>query len=202
MSEILVLYFSRYGATTRLAEGIARGIESVSGITARLRTVPPVHADYETQGDAIPESGAPYASLDDLRECQALALGSPSYFGNMAAPLKYFIDQTSPLWLSGEMKGKPAAVFTASSSLHGGQESVLLSMMVPLLHHGMLLMGLPYTEAALRNTRSGGTPYGVSAYKPHGGDEALSEDEQQLAQALGKRLAETTRNLLSGGGLV
>lgn len=202
MSDILVLYYSRYGGTAKLAELIARGIESVPGSTARLRTVPQLRTDFAPPADDIPASGAPYATLDDLRECQAVALGSPAYFGNMAAPLKYFIDQTSPLWLAGEMKGKPAAVFTSSSSLHGGQESVLLSMMIPLLHHGMLLMGLPYTEAALRNTKTGGTPYGVSALMPQGGDGVLSEDEHQLALALGKRLATTTQNLHKGGGFV
>jgi len=202
MTEILVLYYSRHGATARLADVVARGIESVPGAVARLRTVAPVRADFEAPADAIPASGAPYADLDDLRQCQALALGSPTHFGNMASPLKYFLDQTSPLWLSGEMQGKPAAVFTATSSLHGGQESTLLSMMLPLLHHGMLLLGLPYTEAGVRNTRSGGGPYGLSAFRPHGGPAELSAEEHELALALGRRLAQTTLHLLNGGGLV
>lgn len=202
MAEILVLYYSRHGTTTKLAEAIARGIESVPGMEARLRTVAPVRADFETAADAIPQSGAPYATLDDLRQCQALALGSPTHFGNMAAPMKYFLDQTSPLWLAGEMQGKPAAVFTATSSLHGGQESTLLSMMLPLLHHGMLLLGLPYTEAGVRNTRSGGGPYGASAFKPHDSAPELSEEEHALARALGRRLAQTTQRLIQGDGFV
>jgi NAD(P)H dehydrogenase (quinone) len=160
MNEILVLYYSRYGATAEMARRIAHGIEEVSGCQARLRTVPPVSTVCEATEDTIPAEGAPYATLDDLNECAGLALGSPTRFGNMAAPLKYFIDSTSSLWLSGALAGKPAAVFTSTSSLHGGQETTLLSMMLPLLHHGMLILGLPSTETDLIKTETGGTPTG------------------------------------------
>jgi NAD(P)H dehydrogenase (quinone) len=162
VTEILVLYYSRSGATRRLAELIAQGIDATSGAEARLRRVPPVSPISEATAPAIPDEGPPYVELADLTECAALALGSPTRFGNMAAPLKYFLDQTGPLWLAGGMAGKPACVFTSTGSMHGGQESTLLSMMLPLLHHGMLIVGLPYTEADLMATQSGGTPYGAS----------------------------------------
>ncbi len=189
MPHVLILYYSRHGATAAMANLIARGVEEVPGIEARLRTVPAVSTVCEATEDSIPASGAPYADLDDLRHAAGLALGSPTRFGNMAAPLKYFLDGTSALWLSGALIGKPAAVFTSTSSLHGGQESTLLSMMLPLLHHGMLLMGLPYSETDLLRTTSGGTPYGPSHLA--GGDSQLplSEEERRLCQALGRRLA-------------
>ena len=195
MTEILVLYYSRYGATADMARRIARGIEEVSGCQARLRTVPAVSTVCEAVASDIPDDGPPYASLEDLRECAALALGSPTRFGNMAAPLKYFIDSTSSLWLSGALAGKPAAVFTSTSSLHGGQESTLLSMMLPLLHHGMLLLGLPYTESALLTTTSGGTPYGPSHTAGTDSKRPLTEDEKDLCRALGRHLANTARAL-------
>src|SRR5919109_971907 len=162
MAEILVLYYSRSGATAELARQVCRGVESVAGASARLRTVPPVSAESEGPAKPVPASGAPYATLDDLRETQGLLLGSPTRFGNMAAPLKHFLDGTGSLWLSGVLAGKPAGVFTSTQTLHGGQETTLLSMMLPLLHHGMYIVGLPYTEAALTTTRSGGSPYGAS----------------------------------------
>src|SRR5271169_6172254 len=189
MSEILVLYYSRHGGTAALARQICRGIESIAGMRARLRTVPPVAATIERLEPGVPEQGAPYASHADLEQCAGLVLGSPTRFGNMAAPLKFFLDGTSALWLSGALAGKPAGVFTSTQTLHGGQESTLLSMMVPLLHHGMYLVGLPFTEAGLSDTRSGGTPYGashVAALTPHG---ELSEHESALARALGARVA-------------
>ena len=186
---ILVLYYSRHGATRKLAEHIAQGIESVAGCEARLRTVPPVSTVTEATEPAVPASGAPYVELADLESCGALAMGSPTRFGNMAAPLKYFLDGTSAQWLSGSLAGKPACVFTSTGSLHGGQETTLLSMMLPLLHHGMMLMGLPYTEAALMTTRSGGSPYGATHWSGVNGEQALSEESRLLAIALGKRLA-------------
>jgi len=186
---ILVLYYSRHGATRKLAEHIAQGIESVAGCEARLRTVPPVSTVTEATEPAVPTTGAPYVELADLESCGALAMGSPTRFGNMAAPLKYFLDGTSAQWLSGSLAGKPACVFTSTGSLHGGQETTLLSMMLPLLHHGMLVMGLPYTEAALMTTRSGGSPYGATHWSGVNGEQALSEDSRVLAVALGKRLA-------------
>jgi NAD(P)H dehydrogenase (quinone) len=195
MIEILVLYYSRYGATAELARRIARGIEEVPDCQARLRTVPAISTVCEAVADTIPAEGPPYASLDDLRDCAGLALGSPTRFGNMAAPLKYFLDSTSSLWLSGTLAGKPAAVFTSTSSLHGGQESTLLSMMLPLLHHGMLLMGLPYSEAALLTTTSGGTPYGPSHTAGTDSKRPLTEAEKTLCRALGKRLAQTAATL-------
>ena len=190
MIEVLVLYYSRSGATAALAQALCRGVEAVPNAAARLRTVAPVSLVCEATADSIPASGPPYASHDDLHDCAALALGSPTRFGNMAAPLKYFFDTTAPLWLNGALVGKPAAVFTSSASLHGGQETTLLSMMLPLLHHGMLITGLPYTEAALRNTRSGGSPYGASHYAGPDDDPTLSGEEKHLATALGRRLAE------------
>jgi NAD(P)H dehydrogenase (quinone) len=198
MIEILVLYYSRYGATAEMARRIARGIEEVPVCQARLRTVPVVSTVCEAVADSIPADGPPYASLDDLRDCAGLVLGSPTRFGNMAAPLKYFIDSTSSLWLSGTLAGKPAAVFTSTSSLHGGQESTLLSMMLPLLHHGMLLMGLPYSENALLMTTSGGTPYGPSHTAGTDNKQPLTEAEKTLCRALGRRIAHTAavlRNL-------
>lgn len=191
MAEILVLYYSRYGNVADMANHIAHGIESVPQCTARLRTVPPISTVCESTEDDIPASGPPYVSNDDLKECDGLALGSPTRFGNMAAPLKYFIDGTSDLWLSGGLIDKPAAVFTSTASLHGGQETTLLSMMLPLLHHGMMVIGLPYSEPALLNTASGGTPYGASHVAGQESDKALTEEEKQLCFALGKRLANT-----------
>jgi len=188
MTEILVLYYSRNGSTAELARQACRGIESVGGAEAKLRTVPPVSAESERPARQVPATGAPYVTLEDLRDADGLLLGSPTRFGNMAAPLKYFLDSTSSLWISGALAGKPAGVFTSTQTLHGGQEATLLSMMLPLLHHGMYIVGLPYTESALRQTRSGGTPYGASHVA--GQDEpALTEDERTLAQALGKRVA-------------
>ena len=192
---ILVLYYSRHGATRKLAECIAQGIESVSGCEARLRTVPQISTVTEATEAQIPASGAPYVELQDLQECQGLALGSPTRFGNMAAPLKYFLDGTSAQWLSGALSGKPACVFTSTGSLHGGQESTLLSMMLPLLHHGMLIMGLPYTEKNLMSTHSGGSPYGATHWSGIGGDLVMTEETRELAIALGKRLALNARKL-------
>lgn len=187
MLTILILYYSRNGATAAMANQIARGVESVSGAEAMLRTVPEISPVSEQTAPQIPEQGAPYVTLDDLRNCHGLALGSPTHFGNMAAPLKYFLDSTTSLWFSGALVNKPAGVFTSTNSMHGGQESTLLSMQLPLLHHGMVLVGVPYNEHALRETATGGTPYGPShlSSQTHG----LSEHEKKLCQALGKRLA-------------
>ncbi|MGH8455196.1 MAG: NAD(P)H:quinone oxidoreductase [Nevskiales bacterium] len=196
--EILVLYYSRYGATAEMARLVARGIESVSGCAARVRTVPPVSAECEAVKPEIPESGPPYATLDDLKQCAGLALGSPTRFGNMAAPLKYFLDSTGGLWLSGALVGRPAGVFTSTSSLHGGQETTLLSMMLPLLHHGMLVMGVPYSETTLLKTRSGGTPYGPSHLAGTDSKLPLTEDEKTICITLGRRLAETALKLQGG----
>jgi NAD(P)H dehydrogenase (quinone) len=198
MNEILVLYYSRYGATAEMAQRIAFGIEYVAGCQARLRTVPPVSSICEATADEIPDAGPPYASIEDLRECAGLALGSPTRFGNMAAPLKYFLDSTSSLWLSGGLIGKPAAVFTSTSSLHGGQETTLLSMMLPLLHHGMLILGLPYSETELLTTTSGGTPYGPSHTAGVDSKQPLTAEEKHLCTALGKRLADTVTALRQG----
>lgn len=195
MPNILILYYSHYGATAKMAQYIARGIEMVKGIEARIRTVPPVSSKTEASLPAIPDNGAPYASLEDLKACSGLAVGSPTRYGNMAAAMKYFWDGTSSLWLSGALAGKPAAVFTSTSSLHGGQEATLLSMMLPLLHHGALILGLPYTEADLLTTRSGGTPYGPSHTAGVQSHNPLTEEEIRLCKALGKRLAETTLKL-------
>ena len=195
MAEILVLYYSRTGGTAEIARQVARGVEEVDGMIARLRTVPPVSAVCEAVADEIPAAGPPYASLDDLRECAGLALGSPTRFGNMAAPLKYFLDSTGGLWLAGALSGKPAAVFTSVSTPHGGHESTLLTMMVPLLHHGMLLVGVPFTEAALIETRSGGTPYGPSHWSGPDSRATLADEEKQIARALGRRLANIARRL-------
>lgn len=192
MSDILVLYYSRHGATADMAQQIALGIEEGGG-SARLRTVPRISTVTEATESDIPDSGAPYVTLDDMQQCIALALGSPTRFGNMAAELKYFFDSTSPIWLSGEMVNKPAAVFTSTSSLHGGQESTLLSMMLPLLHHGMQVIGIPYTETTLLKTETGGTPYGASHTSGIDGDLPFSDDEKTLCKSLGKRLALTAR---------
>ena len=189
MAEILVLYYSRSGATAELARQVCRGVESAAGATARLRTVPPVSPENEAVAQAVPASGAAYATLDDLRDTQGLVLGSPTRFGNMAAPLKHFLDGTAALWLSGGLAGKPAGVFTSTQTMHGGQETTLLSMMLPLLHHGMVLVGLPYTERALSETRSGGTPYGASHVGVTTEGATLTEEEKTLAQALGRRVA-------------
>ncbi len=188
MPEILIVYYSRHGSVARMAEQIALGVESEADCEARLRSLPPVSATSEQSDAAIPEAGAPYASSNDLQDCAGLILGSPGYFGNMAAPLKYFLDQTSALWLSGAMIGKPAGVFTATASQHGGQETVLTSMMLPLLHHGMLVCGIPYSEPALNRTRTGGTPYGASHVAGSDGSE-LSDDEIAACRTLGNRVA-------------
>ena len=195
MKEILVLYYSQYGAVKQMAQLVARGIELTSGISARVRTVPKVSAVCEAVENAVPDSGAPYVQIKDLEECSGLALGSPTRFGNMAAPLKYFLDSTSGLWLKGALAGKPAAVFTSTSSLHGGQETTLISMMLPLMHHGMLMVGLPYTEPELISTVSGGTPYGASHVAGATSDRAIAEEEKKLCMALGKRLAEIALRL-------
>jgi NAD(P)H dehydrogenase (quinone) len=192
---LLVLYYSRHGATRKLAELIAQGIESVPGCDARLRTVPAVSTVTEATEPAIPGHGAPYVELSDLQECAGLAMGSPTRFGNMAAPMKYFLDGTSAQWLSGTLSGKPACVFTSTGSLHGGQESTLLSMMLPLMHHGMLLLGLPYTHPELMTTASGGSPYGATHWSGINGTNALSDDTRTLAIGLGKRLAQTACKL-------
>lgn len=193
---ILVLYYSRYGATQEMANLIARGINGVSGLEAKVRTVPRVTTTIEDREPKIPEKGDPYVTLEDLKNCAGLALGSPTRFGNMAAPLKYFLDTTAGLWLAGSLAGKPAAVFTSSSSHHGGQESTLLSMMLPLFHHGALMVGIPFTEPELVSTRSGGTPYGASHVAGPNSDQPITDDEKALCLALGKRLADVTKKLI------
>lgn len=200
MTDLLVLYYSRHGATRKLADAIASGIEAVSGCNARLRTVPPVSTVAEATAPAVPSAGAPYVELRDLDECAAVALGSPTRFGNMAAPLKYFLDGTSAQWVSGALVGKPACVFTSTGSLHGGQETTLVSMMTPLLHHGMLIVGIPYTEPDLMSTQHGGTPYGASHVAGIDAQAPISASEQRLAVALGRRLAEVTVALERGRG--
>jgi len=197
VNDILVLYYSRTGAVKQMAQLVARGIDSIPGASARIRTVPAVSTVCEAVGPAVPDSGAPYAELRDLEECAGLALGSPTRFGNMAAPLKYFLDTTSGLWLRGALSGKPAAVFTSTGTLHGGQETTLLSMMLPLLHHGMLIVGLPYTNAELNATRSGGTPYGPSHFAGIADDQPISDTERALCVAQGRRLAEVALKLKS-----
>jgi NAD(P)H dehydrogenase (quinone) len=189
MSNILILYYSRYGHIAQMAQRIARGVEEITSCQAVIRTVPPVSAVCEAIAPEIPSEGAPYVTLEDLENCAGLILGSPTHFGNMAAPLKYFLDQSSSLWLKGALINKPAAVFTATSSLHGGQESTLLSMMLPLLHHGMIIVGLPFSETELLTTQSGGTPYGASYFVGADNKNSLSESEQKLCRALGKRVA-------------
>jgi NAD(P)H dehydrogenase (quinone) len=195
MPEILVLYYSRNGSTAELARHVCRGVESVHGATAKLRTVPMVSAENEAPPKNVPDSGAPYATLDDLRNAAGLVMGSPTRFGNMAAPLKYCLDSTSSLWVSGGLAGKPAGVFTSTQSMHGGQEATLLSMMIPLLHHGMYLVGIPYTERALSSTRGGGTPYGASHVVGPSDTIALSDEEKSLAQTLGRRVADLAMHL-------
>ena len=198
MNDILVLYYSRNGHTAQLARLIARGVEEVPGARARLRQVPPVAPVTETAQPPVPDEGAPYATMQDLVECSGLALGSPTRFGNMAAPLKHFLDSTGAEWASGALAGKPAALFTSTSTMHGGQESTLLTMALPLLHHGMLIVGIPYTEPALSATHSGGTPYGASHIAGAKGENAISEHERELARALGRRLADTAGKLAAG----
>lgn len=195
MPYVLVLYYSRSGAVAELATLIARGINSVPGIEARIRTVPPVSPVTKITEPPVPPSGAPYVTLEDLKNCHGLALGSPTRFGNMAAPLKHFLDTTASLWFSGEISGKPAALFTSTSSLHGGQETTLISMMLPLLHQGMLIVGIPYTEPVLSTTRTGGSPYGMSHFAGPDNKLAISEDEKTLCLALGKRLANISLQL-------
>jgi NAD(P)H dehydrogenase (quinone) len=197
MNEILVLYYSRQGSTAALARQVCRGVESVAGMQARLRTVAPVAATTERLDPSVPNEGPPYATHEDLLQCCGLVLGSPTRFGNMAAPVKFFLDGTSALWLSGALAGKPAGVFTSTQTLHGGQESTLLSMMIPLLHHGMYLVGLPFSERGLTDTRSGGTPYGASHVADLSGHGELSETERELARALGTRVAALSRKLQS-----
>jgi NAD(P)H dehydrogenase (quinone) len=189
MIDVLVLYYSRKGSTAELARHVCRGIDAVPGAQSRLRTVPAVSTVIETPAPAVPEAGPPYVTHDDLRECQGLVLGSPTRFGNMAAPLKYFLDGTSALWTSGVLAGRPAGVFTSTQTMHGGQESTLLSMMLPLFHHGMVLVGLPYTEPALTRTCGGGSPYGASHVVGEETRPTISDDERTLAQLLGKRVA-------------
>ena len=195
MNEILVLYYSQGGAVRDMARLIARGIEGVSGVKSRLRTVPKVSANCEATEPDIPSIGAPYVELSDLEECIGIALGSPTRFGNMAAPMKYFLDCTTSAWLNGALIGKPACVFTSSGSMHGGNEATLLTMMLPLLHHGAVILGIPYSEPALGTTTSGGTPYGASHVGGPLDDKPLTEDEKKLCLALGKRLAETALKL-------
>jgi len=195
MKEILVLYYSRHGNTAAMANKIARGVEEITDISACLRTVPAVSTTCEASDEEIPESGPPYAELEELARCDGLILGSPTHFGNMAAPLKYFLDRTSTLWLSGALSGKPASVFTSSASLHGGQEATLLSMMLPLLHHGMLISGLPYSEPELLKTTTGGTPYGASHLAGADSRLELNEDEAKLCKALGRRVANLASKL-------
>lgn len=194
MCTVLVLYYSRTGATAELARQVCRGVESVQGARARLRTVPPVTPESQGPARPVPDSGAAYATLEDLSGADALILGSPTRFGGIAAPLKHFLESTGSLWVSGALAGKPAGVFTSTQTLHGGQEATLLAMMLPLLHHGMVLVGLPYTERALSETRSGGTPYGAS-HVAAPGVQGLSEQEKALAQALGRRVAEVALRL-------
>jgi NAD(P)H dehydrogenase (quinone) len=197
MNEILVLYYSRQGSTAALARQVCRGVEGVHGMQARLRTVAPVTASTERLDPSVPNEGPPYATHEDLVQCCGLVLGSPTRFGNMAAPVKFFLDGTSALWISGALIGKPAGVFTSTQTLHGGQESTLLSMMIPLLHHGMYLVGLPYSERGLTDTRSGGTPYGASHVAVLSGHGELSESEAELARALGARVAGLAERLQS-----
>jgi NAD(P)H dehydrogenase (quinone) len=195
MTDILVLYYSAGGSVREMAQLLARGINQVAGASARVRTVPPVAPRTQVAEPPVPDAGAPYVELVDLEQCAGLALGSPTRFGNMAAPLKYFLDTTGALWAKGALVGKPAAVFTSTASLHGGQETTLTSMMLPLLHHGMLLVGLPYTLAEVNHTTSGGTPYGASHWAGPNDDKPLTDDERALCIALGKRLAETALKL-------
>lgn len=194
MTEVLILYYSRYGATADMANHIARGVSEVDGVTVKVRTVPEVSATTEQVAESIPSEGPPYATMEDLKACDGLILGSPTHFGNMAAALKHFIDSSSGLWFSGALAGKPAGVFTSTSSMHGGHESTLLSMMIPLLHHGMLLVGIPSQEKALMETRTGGTPYGPTRLSGMGQTE-LSDEERILCRAFGARIARTAKAL-------
>jgi NAD(P)H dehydrogenase (quinone) len=196
MSKILVLFYSRHGAVAQMANLVARGVGEVSGMEAQLRTVPPVSPLTSIASPPVPDEGAPYVALDDLKSCAGLVLGSPTRFGNMAAPMKYFWDSTSELWLSGKLAGKPAGVFTSTASMHGGQETTLISMMLPLLHHGMLMVGLPYTESELTTTRSGGTPYGPSHLAGPESKNPLTEEEKNLCRILGKRVALIAQKLM------
>lgn len=198
MLKILVLYYSQNGSVLNLAREMAKGIDSVAGCEAVLRTVPKVSTVCEQIADSIPDSGAPYVSIEDLRECAGLAMGSPTRFGNMAAAMKYFLDGTSGVWLSGDLIGKPACVFTSSSSMHGGQESTLLTMMLPLLHQGMMVLGVPYSETDVGSTQTGGTPYGASHVSGSDGKNQLSPAEKRIAFAQGKRLAQTAAKLAAG----
>ena len=193
--EILILYYSRTGNIAQLARHVARGVGEVAGVAARLRSVPPVAPVTAVAEPPVPEQGAPYATLRDLHECAGLILGSPTRFGNMAAPLKHFLDSTGSEWVSGALVGKPAAAFTSTAAMHGGQEATLLSMLLPLLHHGMLLVGLPFTERAIHSTQSGGTPYGASHVAGRDGDRPISDAERELARALGRRVAEVAAKL-------
>jgi NAD(P)H dehydrogenase (quinone) len=197
VTEILVLFYSRKGSTAELARQVCRGVESVASARARLRTVPAVSAVIEAPQPAVPAEGPPYATHDDLRECGGLVMGSPTRFGNMAAPLKFFLDGTSALWVGGALAGKPAGVFTSTQTIHGGQETTLLSMMMPLLHHGMFIVGIPYTEAALSTTRAGGSPYGASHFAGDDTQPRLTDDERTLAVLLGRRVAELAVKLRS-----
>lgn len=197
MTKILVLYYSRHGSVKQMAQYIARGIESIPDVEARIRTVPSVSPNTEASEPNIPESGAIYATLDDLKDCDGLALGSPTRFGNMAAPLKYFLDSASSLWLSGKLVNKPASVFSSTASLHGGQEMTLMSMMIPLIHLGYVILGIPYTESDLNTTKSGGTPYGATHWSGSDGKNPITEEEQRLCFAMGKRLAEIAQKLKS-----
>jgi NAD(P)H dehydrogenase (quinone) len=199
VDDVLVLYYSRFGATEALAREICEGIDSVGGVCARLRTVPAVSTTIAASEEPVPAEGPPYATREDLRECAGLVMGSPTRFGNMAAALKYFIDGTASEWMSGALSGKPAAVFTSTSSLHGGQESTLLTMALPLIHHGMLFVGLPYTEPALSPTRSGGSPYGASHVSWNRDPDEIADEERELARALGRRVAEIAIRLSSAG---
>ena len=200
MPEVLVVYYSRGGSVARLARHVARGIAEVDGMAARVRTVPPVAAVTQTAAPPVPDDGAPYVEANDLRECAGLLIGSPTRFGNMAAPLKHFLDGTGSLWLSGVLAGKPAGVFTSTQSMHGGQETTLVSMMLPLLHHGMYIVGLPYTQPALMSTRAGGSPYGASHVAGDEPEVRLTEEERVLAQHLGRRVASLALRLDSGSG--
>jgi NAD(P)H dehydrogenase (quinone) len=193
--EILLLYYSRNGATEALAREVSLGIDSVDGAATRLRTVAPISAVSEAVESPVPDTGPPYATVDDLKECSGIVMGSPTRFGNMAAPLKYFLDGTGSEWLAGSLSGKPAGIFTSTSTLHGGQESTALSMMLPLLHHGMLIVGLPYTESDLSTTTTGGTPYGATHVSWNRDADALSDEEKRLARALGARVAAVAMKL-------
>jgi len=197
MSKILVLYYSRHGATQEMAQLVARGVEKIPGMSALLRTVPEISTVCESVEGSIPDKGAPYVSNDDLIHCSGLVLGSPTRFGNMAAPMKHFIDSTSASWMSGHLSGKPAGLFTSASSLHGGHESTLLSMMIPLLHHGMLIAGTPYSEPELLSTTTGGTPYGPSHVAGKESNLPISSDEKNLCIAMGQRVSETAKKLFS-----